>query len=58
MAFRKELVEKLLDKSVMLPSNLLRQIEAFIKENEQAGFESREAFIEDAMRFRLASLKK
>lgn len=51
-------IEVILDKSVMLSPNLLRQIESFIKENEQAGFESKEAFIEDAIRFRLISLKK
>jgi hypothetical protein len=46
------------NKPVTLSPNLLRQINNFLKENKQAGFDSKKDFIEDAIRFRLASLRK
>jgi metal-responsive CopG/Arc/MetJ family transcriptional regulator len=47
-----------LDRSVIMSPNLLKQVDNFLKENKQTCYDSREDFIEDAIRFRLASLKK
>ena len=51
-------IENLLSQSVILPSELLVQIESFIEENRHLGFTSREEFIRDAVRWRLRFLKE
>ena len=50
-------IENLLSQSVMLPSELLIQIESFIEENRHLGYTTREEFIRDAVRWRLRFLK-
>lgn len=50
-------IEALLEESVMLPPELLAQIESFVEENKQLGFTTREELIRDAIRFRLTMLK-
>jgi Arc/MetJ-type ribon-helix-helix transcriptional regulator len=51
-------IENLLSQSVILPSELLAQVESFIKENRHLGFTTREEFIRDAVRWRLRFLKE
>jgi phage host-nuclease inhibitor protein Gam len=51
-------VESLLSQSVILPSEVLAQIENFIDENRHLGFTTREEFIRDAVRWRLRSLSE
>jgi hypothetical protein len=51
-------IENLLSQSVILPSELLAQIESFIEENRHLGFTTREEFIRDAIRWRLRFLKE
>ena len=51
-------IENLLSQSVILPSELLVQIEGFIEENRHFGFTTREEFIRDAVRWRLRFLKE
>jgi hypothetical protein len=51
-------IESLLSQSVILPPELLVQIESFIGENKQLGFMTREEFIRDAVRWRLRTLKE
>jgi hypothetical protein len=51
-------IESLLSQSVILPSELLVQIEGFIEENRHLGFTTREEFIRDAVRWRLRFLKE
>jgi len=51
-------IENLLSQSVILPSELLVQIESFIEENRHLGFTTREEFIRDAVRWRLRFLKE
>lgn len=51
-------IESLLSQSVILPPELLAQIESFIKENRHLGFTTREEFIRDAVRWRLRFLKE
>ena len=46
-------IEALLNMSVNMPSDLLAQIESFVKENKQLGYVAREEFVRDAVRFRL-----
>ena len=50
-------INALINESVMLPPELLVQIQSFIEENRQMGFTTKEEFIRDAIRFRLTSLK-
>ena len=50
-------IEALLKESVMLPPELLAQIESFVEENKQLGFTTIEELIRDAIRFRLTWLK-
>jgi Arc/MetJ-type ribon-helix-helix transcriptional regulator len=50
-------IENLLSQSVILPSELLVQIEGFIEENRQLGYTTREELIRDAVRWRLRFLK-
>jgi predicted CopG family antitoxin len=49
-------IESLLSQSVILPPELLSQIENFIEENKHLGFTTREEFIRDAVRWRLRFL--
>jgi Arc/MetJ-type ribon-helix-helix transcriptional regulator len=50
-------IEAMLNQSVILPPELLAQIENFIEENKQLGYTTKEEFIRDAIRFRLTWLK-
>lgn len=47
----------MLNESVMLPPELLTQIQGFIEENKQLGFTTKEELIRDAIRFRPTWLK-
>jgi len=49
-------VEALLKQSVILPPELLAQIESFIDENKHLGYTTREEFMRDAARWRLRFL--
>jgi len=49
-------VEALLQQSVILPPELLAQIENFIDKNKHLGYTTREEFIRDATRWRLRFL--
>jgi metal-responsive CopG/Arc/MetJ family transcriptional regulator len=49
-------VEALLKQSVILPPELLTQIEHFIQTHKNLGYMSREEFIRDATRWRLKTL--
>jgi hypothetical protein len=51
-------IESLLSQSVILPPELLAQIESFIEENRHLGFMTREEFIRDAIRWRLRFLRE
>jgi hypothetical protein len=46
-------IEALLKQSVILPTELLVQVENFIEENKHLGFTTKEEFIRDAIRFSL-----
>ena len=50
-------IESLLSQSVILPPELLAQVEVFIEENRHFGYTTREEFIRDAVRWRLRFLK-
>jgi hypothetical protein len=50
-------IESLLSQSVILPSEILAQIENFIEENRHLAYTTREEFIRDAIRWRLRFLK-
>jgi len=49
-------IEALLKESVVLPPELLTQIENFIEKNRQLGYMTKEEFIRDAARWRLRYL--
>lgn len=49
-------IETLLSQSVILPSELLNQVENFIEKNKHLGYTTREEFIRDAVRWRLQFL--
>jgi Arc/MetJ-type ribon-helix-helix transcriptional regulator len=51
-------IESLLSHSVILPPELLAQVENFIEENKHLGYTTREEFIRDAVRWRLRFLKE
>lgn len=51
-------IEAMLNKSVILPPELLAEIEKFIAENKRLGFTTREEFIRDAARWRLKFLNE
>ncbi|MEM2129388.1 MAG: ribbon-helix-helix domain-containing protein [Candidatus Bathyarchaeia archaeon] len=51
-------IETMLNQSVILPPELLAQIENFIQENKHLGYATREDFIRDAVRWRLKLLEK
>jgi hypothetical protein len=50
-------IENLLSQSVILPSEILAQIESFIEENRHLAYTTREEFIRDAIRWRLRFLR-
>lgn len=50
-------IESLLSQSVILPPELLNEIQGFIEENKQLGYTTREEFIRDAVRYRLRFLR-
>jgi hypothetical protein len=49
-------IEAILSRSVVLPPELLEQVDNFIRENAQLGYTAKEEFIQDAIRYRLTSL--
>jgi hypothetical protein len=51
-------IEAMLNRSVILPPELLAEIENFIEENKHLGYTTREEFIRDSARWRLKFLKK
>jgi Arc/MetJ-type ribon-helix-helix transcriptional regulator len=51
-------IESLLSQSVILPPELLAEIEGFIEENKRLGFTTREELIRDAIRWRLRFLRE
>jgi hypothetical protein len=51
-------IEAMLNQSVILPPELLKEIESFIQENKHLGFTTREEFMRDAARWRLKFLKE
>lgn len=51
-------IESLLAQSVILPPELLVQVEGFIDANRHLGFTTREEFIRDAVRWRLRMLRE
>jgi len=51
-------IESLLSQSVILPPELLAEVEGFMEENRHLGFTTREEFIRDAVRWRLRFLKE
>lgn len=51
-------IEAMLSKSVILSPELLSQVETFIKENAQLSYCTKEEFIQDAVRSKLAQLSK
>jgi len=51
-------IEAMLNQSVILPPELLKEIESFIEKNKQLGFTTREEFIRDATRWRLKFLNE
>jgi hypothetical protein len=51
-------VEAMLSQAVLLPKDLLDQIEEFIGKNARLGFVAREDFLKDAARFRLRYLSQ
>ncbi|MEM3731744.1 MAG: ribbon-helix-helix domain-containing protein [Candidatus Bathyarchaeia archaeon] len=50
-------IESLLTQSVILPPELLAQVENFIEENKHLGYTTKEEFIRDAVRWRLRLLR-
>lgn len=51
-------INALISESVMLPPELLAQIQSFMEENKHLGFTTKEELIRDAIRFRLERLKR
>ena len=49
-------IESLLEQSVILPPELLAQVEKFINENKHLGYTTKEEFFRDAARWRLRFL--
>jgi len=49
-------IEALLKESIIMPPELLTQIENFIEKNKQLGYTTKEEFIRDAARWRLRYL--
>jgi metal-responsive CopG/Arc/MetJ family transcriptional regulator len=50
-------IESLLSQSVILPPEVLVQIENFIEQNKHMGYTTKEEFIRDAVRLRLRAIK-
>ena len=51
-------INALINESVILPQEVLIQIQNFIEENKHLGYTTREEFIRDAIRFRLTWLSQ
>jgi len=51
-------IEAMLSQSVILPPELLAEIEKFIQENKRLAYTTREEFIRDAARWRLKQLRE
>jgi hypothetical protein len=51
-------INALINESVIMPQEVLAQIQIFIEENKHLGFTTKEEFIRDAIRFRLAWLSQ
>jgi len=51
-------IEALLNQSVLLPPELLNEVEKFIEENKQLGYTTKEEFIRDSIRWRLKMLRE
>jgi hypothetical protein len=51
-------IEAMLTRSVILPTELLAEIEKSIEENKRLGFTTREEFIRDAARWRLKFVRE
>ena len=51
-------IKSLLSQSVILPPEVLAEIEGFIEENRHLGFTTKEEFIRDAVRWRLHLLRE
>jgi Arc/MetJ-type ribon-helix-helix transcriptional regulator len=51
-------INALINESIIMPQEVLAQIQSFIEENKQLGFTTKEEFIRDAIRFRLAWLSQ
>ena len=49
-------INALINESIIMPQEVLAQIQIFIEENKHLGFTTKEEFIRDAIRFRLAWL--
>jgi len=52
-----KVLDRSINKSVMLPTELLIQMQNFIEGKKQLGYATKEELIGDAIRFRLALLK-
>jgi Arc/MetJ-type ribon-helix-helix transcriptional regulator len=46
-------IEAMLSQSVILPPELLKEVESFIEKNKRLGYTTREEFVRDAIRFKL-----
>jgi hypothetical protein len=53
----RDAIDAMLNQSVLLPPEVLTQIQNFVEENKHLGFMIKEEFIRDAIRFRLTWLK-
>jgi len=51
-----DVIEVLLNKSVVLPQDLMKQIEELIEEKKELGYASIAEFMQDAIRLRLDNL--
>lgn len=51
-------INALINESVILPQEVLIQVQNFIEENKHLGYTTREEFIRDAIRFRLTWLSR
>jgi Arc/MetJ-type ribon-helix-helix transcriptional regulator len=51
-------INALINESVILPQELLAEIQSFTEENRHLGFTTKEEFIRDAIRFRLSWLSQ
>jgi len=51
-------IQAMLNRSVMLPPELLAEIENFVEENKQLGYTTKEEFLRDAARWKLKFLRE